>query len=256
MDRTESSGAEDGQDRKQRGQRMGRIGKKAAGTKLALLSNVNMDFVIRLLAKQAEVWQGEGYGNELGTLMNPGSSYHAFQPEITFLVMDLMELLEHDLEPETAGRKIDAWFRNAEAAMEQGKLYYISDTYLQGTELSVLADAGRKASLEYLWQKRLEETCAARANVRILPFRQLVEDLGADNAFSMKMWYMGKIPLSGEAQKRLCALILDRVRVERRVPKKVLLLDLDILLEFLLLLHSKTYNDLYQLILHFHLSYI
>lgn len=206
---------------------MDRIGQKAAGTKLALLSNVNMDFVIRLLGKQAEVWQGEGYGNELGTLMNPGSSYHAFHPEITFLVMDLMELLEHDLEPETAGRKIDAWFRNAEAAMEQGKLYYISDTYLWGTELSVLADAGRKAALEYLWQKRLEEACAARANVRILPFRQLVEDLGADNAFSVKMWYMGKMPLSGEAQKRLCALILDRMRVERRVPKKVLLLDLD-----------------------------
>ncbi len=206
---------------------MDRTEQIGAGAKLALLSNVNMDFVIRLLRKQAEVWQGEGYGNELGTLMNPGSSYHAFDPEITFLVMDLMELLGHDLEPETAGGKIDRWFQTAEAAMDEGKLYYISDTYLWGMELSVLADAGRKAALEYLWQKRLEEACAARKNVRILPFRQLVEELGADNAFSMKMWYMGKIPLGNEAQKRLCTLILDRVRVERRVPKKVLLLDLD-----------------------------
>ena len=206
---------------------MNRTEQTAAGTKLALLSNVNMDFVIRLLQKQAEVWQGEGYGNELGILMNPGSSYHAFRPDITFLVMDLMELLEHDLEPESAGRKIDGWFQNAETAMEEGKLYYISDTYLWGTELFVLADAGRKAALEALWQKRLEQVCAVRKNVRILPFRRLVEELGADHAFSMKMWYMGKIPFGSEAQKRLCALILDKVRVEQRVPKKVLLLDLD-----------------------------
>ena len=154
---------------------MNRTEQTTAGTKLALLSNVNMDFVIRLLQKQAEVWQGEGYGNELGILMNPGSSYHAFRPDITFLVMDLMELLEHDLEPESAGRKIDGWFQNAETAMEEGKLYYISDAYLWGTELSVLADAGRKAALEALWQKRLEQVCAVRKNVRILPFRLLLD---------------------------------------------------------------------------------
>lgn len=206
---------------------MDRTEQNEAGMKLALLSNVNMDFVIRLLQKQAEVWQGEGYGNELGILMNRGSSYHVFNPDITFLVMDLMELLEHDLEPEPADRKIESWFRNAEAAMEEGKLYYISDAYLWGTELSVLADAGRKAELEYLWQKRLEETCTARKNVRIFPFRRLVEELGTENAFSMKMWYMGKIPLAGEAQRRLCGLILDKARVEKLVPKKVLLLDLD-----------------------------
>ena len=77
------------------------------GQKIALLSNVNMDYVIRLLRKQTEVWRGEGYGNELGLLMDPDSSYHAFKPDITFLVMDLMELTGHDLEAETAGHSMD-----------------------------------------------------------------------------------------------------------------------------------------------------
>ena len=51
-----------------------------AGTRIALLSNVNMDFVIRLLQKQVQVCGGEGYGNELGAMINPASSYHAFRP--------------------------------------------------------------------------------------------------------------------------------------------------------------------------------
>ena len=36
--------------------------------KVALLSNVNMSFVTRLLKKQMDMYEGEGYGNELGLL--------------------------------------------------------------------------------------------------------------------------------------------------------------------------------------------
>ncbi len=201
--------------------------RNGAGMKLALLSNVNMDFVVRLLKKRAETWQGEGYGNELGILINPNASYHAFGPDITFLVIDLMELLEHELEPDAAGARIDSWFKSLKASLRKERIYYISDAYLWGAELSVLADAGRKEALEHLWQQRLAELCGERKNVRILPCRRIVESLGEEKAFSVKMWYMGKIPLGNEAQKMLCELILDMAEAEARVPKKVLLLDLD-----------------------------
>ena len=51
--------------------------------KLALLSNVNMDYAVRMLAKETEVYRPEGYGNELGVHNNPESSYHEFIPDIT-----------------------------------------------------------------------------------------------------------------------------------------------------------------------------
>ena len=83
--------------------------------KIALLSNVNMNFVIRMLQNQSReqstavaengeeglrelsIYNAPGYGNELGLLLDPTSSYQEFGPDITFLVMDVMELLEHDL---------------------------------------------------------------------------------------------------------------------------------------------------------------
>ena len=195
--------------------------------KIALLSNVNMNFVIRMLQKYAEVYEAEGYGNELGTLMNPSSSYHIFAPDITFLVEDLMELLEHDLDLEEAGKKIRRWFADLRGALKTQGIYYISDAYLWGVEMAAVFETGRKAALERLWQESLEELCRICENVRILPYRHLVEVLGEENAFSLKMWYMGKILLGSEAQKRLCSLILDRVAAETRTPKKVLLLDLD-----------------------------
>ena len=77
---------------------------------IAVLSNVNMNYMIRLLKKEYEVYDSEGYGNELGILMNPASSYHSFDPQITFLVMDLMEVLEHELEPAAGASSIERWF--------------------------------------------------------------------------------------------------------------------------------------------------
>lgn len=197
------------------------------GPRIALLSNVNMNFVIRMLQKEAQVYEPEGYGNELGILMNPRSDYHAFAPQITFFVMDLMELICHELEPKAAGKRINEWFGSFAEALDSQCIYYISDACLWGVELSVVADSGRKQCLEQLWQKSLEQLCREHPNVRILPYRALLCELGEENAFSLKMWYMGRILLSNEAQKRLCELVLSRVGLESRTPKKVLLLDLD-----------------------------
>lgn len=195
--------------------------------KIALLSNVNMNFVIRQLQDTLTVYEAEGYGNELGILMNPASSYHTFAPEITFLVEDLMELLEHELDPESAQSKVESWFDNLERTIKTDVIYYISDAWLWGTELEVVHDPGRKAALEGIWQERLERCVDSHANVRILPYRHLIEKIGENQAFSLKMWYMGRILLSSEAQKNLCDCIRQRVKLEMRVSKKVLLLDLD-----------------------------
>lgn len=195
--------------------------------RIALLSNVNMNALIRMLQKDAEVYEAEGYGNELGILMNPTSTYHAFEPEITFLVMDLMELLEHDLEAEAVRMHVESWFNAFENAMKENCVYYISDAYLWGLELEAARALGDCGALEGIWNEALSGLCQRHANVRILPYHRMITVLGEENAFSPKMWYMGRILLSAEAQKRLAALIVEKISLEYRTPKKVLVLDLD-----------------------------
>lgn len=197
------------------------------GRRIALLSNVNMNALIRMLQKDAEVYEPEGYGNELGILMNPASAYHAFSPEMTFVVMDLMELLEHELSEDVARMRVERWFDTFEGAMKDGCVYYVSDAYLWGAEKDVAVAWVDSDALEGIWDSALKALCQRHANVRILPYRRMISVLGEENAFSPKMWYMGRILLSGEAQKRLAALILDKVNLEYRTPKKVLVLDLD-----------------------------
>ncbi len=200
---------------------------RGMGRRIALLSNVNMNALIRMLQKDAEVYEAEGYGNELGILMNPASSYHTFAPEMTFVLMDLMELLEHELDAETAKLRVERWFAAFESAMQDTCVYYVSDAYLWGLETETACAFVDCRFFEELWDEALKGLCERHANVRILPYRRMITLLGEENAFSPKMWYMGRILLSGEAQKRLGALVVDRMNLEYRTPKKVLVLDLD-----------------------------
>lgn len=194
-------------------------------TKLALLSNVNMNFVIRMLKKDFEVYDGEGYGNELGIMLDANSSYHAYKPQITFLVMDLMEVIGHDFTE--ASQRIEKWFAMLEGCLQPKQLYYISDAYLWGPQMAVVADCEQKPKLEALWREALQTTCKAHTNVHVFPYHELVEKLGEENVFSLKTWYMGRILHTNEAQKRISAKIGELVRLQNRTPKKVLLLDLD-----------------------------
>lgn len=194
---------------------------------IAILSNVNMNALIRMLAKDNSIYQPEGYGNELGIMMNPESSYHAFAPDITFLLMDLCELVNHETEEARSQNIIHSWFVTLEKCLKSDKIYYVNDGFYFSVESEMLKNTDIRERIEGLWRVKLEELCSKNANVRVFPYRQLILSMGSENAFSMKMWYMGKILLSSEAQKRLIEIILHKVKLESRIPKKVLLLDLD-----------------------------
>lgn len=194
--------------------------------KIAVLSNVNIDGTIRFLQRHLDVYMTEGYGNELGSLMNPQSSLWVYEPDIVFIIEDLMELLCHETEENAACLAVEQWFSEFRGVMRDDVIYYLSDAFLRGPEFWVLVDKGKERRLEQLWQIQLENllTCS---NVRIFPYSKLIKKLGEDKAFSAKMWYMGKIVHSMEMQRLLAEGIKHCVFAEENAPKKVLLLDLD-----------------------------
>lgn len=195
--------------------------------RIAVLSNVNLNGTIREIKKHVEIFETEGYGNEIGTLLNFSSSLYLYDPEIIFVIEDIMELICHNLDEQDAQTKIEQWFSNFELAVKDNTIYYVSDVYLWGQELSVLVDKGRKCRIEMIWQKELEQLISRHKNVRMFPYNRIIVQEGEKNSFSLKMWYMGKILHSPSLQKRIGQEIVHFTSVESRTPKKVLLLDLD-----------------------------
>lgn len=195
--------------------------------KTAILSNINMDACIRLLKRDADVYDGEGYGNELGTLMNPASSLYAYAPEIIFIVEDLCELIGHNPDEKAAKDSIASWFDSLRSVLRDDIIYYIADAYAWGGELAVVPDNGKKIRLELLWQQELDKLTCECTNTRIFPYRRLIEQAGEAAAFSLKTWYMGRIPHSLGLQQSMVKEMYRLISIEKRTPMKVLALDLD-----------------------------
>ncbi len=195
--------------------------------KIALLSNINYNFVIRILSRELDVYQSEGYGNEIGVLLDKSSSYHAFNPEIVFLLEDFAELIGHNFEPTAAEGAVKQWFSLFEANIDENKTYYVSDAVLICDECAVFADRLLKSRLENLWNNALADLILRLKNVRIFPLASMLCSLGLNNAVSKKTWYMGKILLSPQAQNAVADEIRHLVDVNTRTAKKVLVLDLD-----------------------------
>ncbi len=65
--------------------------------KIAVLSNTNTDYMVRILSAKTETLRPEGYGNVLGCMLDPASSYNLYAPGLTFLFMDLLELIRHEM---------------------------------------------------------------------------------------------------------------------------------------------------------------
>lgn len=195
--------------------------------KIALLSNINVNFVSRKLKRSFEVYEAEGYGNELGALLDPESSLKQFEPKAVFLLMDLAELLEHECRPERCGEILDGWFDSLESAIEEKTIYFVSDGYLFGEERDAFSSVLTAFQLENLYQERLRGLFERHGNVRVFPLRRLIAGLGEERSFSWKTWYLGKILFSNELQGSIAQAAEKLMEMESRVPKKVLVLDLD-----------------------------
>lgn len=195
--------------------------------KLAILSNVNVNSVIRMMKADFEVFEAEGYGNELLFLLNPNSAYYAFAPDVTFFWLDVMELIHHETDEEKAAGFMEEWFTTLEPVLLDKGQYFISDAHLWGRELEVFIADEKRQALEGTFRSLLMAFCEKHANVYVLPFHKLVMEAGEAAAYSELTWYMGKIPYSQAMQKSMCELMRERVRILESVPKKVLVLDLD-----------------------------
>lgn len=197
--------------------------------KVALLSNVNMDPVNRMLKNipENEVYSSQGYGNELGILLNKEAPLYVFEPEMIFLIIDIMEAIQHNICRTSAGERISEWFSLFENSIQENIVYYVSDAYLYGFEMGVVWDKSIKGIIESKWADCLQKMERNHSNVRLFPYSKIIQRIGEDNAFSSKMWYMGKILHSSATHKALVEEINHYVDLENRISKKVLLLDLD-----------------------------
>ena len=194
--------------------------------KIAVLSNVNADCISRQLKTDFDVCPPVGYGDIWGRLLDTNSDLHKFAPQLIFVIIDVGHLIESAVEPADQLRLIDEWFDMFDRSAPSTFEYFISDASLNGDDITDL-DEFNAAALERRWNDQLRDRITRHANVHRFPFDRIVRRCGADNFFDDKMWYLGKIPFTHNGNVRIADGIRSTANCFARVPKKILVLDLD-----------------------------
>ena len=190
--------------------------------RLAVLSNVNMDYAASLLKDRFEVFQNEGYGDLFGPQLDKTSALNRFRPQVVVLLVDLGELLAScDRDEETV---IDGWFETFDSLRRTEREYFISDAWFRRSFVEDLDDFSQDA-LRTRWQDRLKQACR-QENIHRLSLDILFQT-GLTRCFSDKLWYLGKMPFSASGCQMIAAVIKDSVDTLYTRPRKVLVLDLD-----------------------------
>ena len=194
--------------------------------KVALLSNVNSDFVLRILAKKMDCVPSVGYGNVWGQILDMNSSLNKADPSVLFFLIDIEQLVERCTNINDAVSMIDEWFSMLDSNLEQEKDYFISDVMFRSDMLTD-NDSFFEHSIIERWMDDLKMRVSDHPNVHLLCLNKVITKAGKNRVFSDKMWYMGKIPYTNEGSSIVADAIEGAVMLLNKTTKKVLVLDLD-----------------------------
>jgi FkbH-like protein len=195
----------------------------------ALLSNVNIDFVIKSLRQKYEVFESAGYGAWTTYALNPQSSLIEFKPDTIFLILDGNSMISY---VNTLEDKRNVLLQNFEYVDVMMQVYpdaiiFVSTIDVQTDGIFAADEISHSRALIWEWEQLLDARIQSSMRVHKFDLRNLIEEVGKRNMYSPKMWYMGGIPFDLQGMKLIAQEIgfcIDQLAIHR---KKVLVVDLD-----------------------------
>ena len=197
--------------------------------KIAILSNVNLDILIKTLSKKHEVYQTEGYGQWVSYALSKNEELTEFAPEIIFVLIDGNALLETVNSYEDGVREIIQSINIIKSMSQQysNSQIAVSTIDIQKKRVKSASNIGFECLLENEWQKQLTELIDSSNNILPFDLKELIANEGRSNFYADNMWYMGSIPYGIKAISKLSEQLEIFIKEYSQTRKKVLVCDLD-----------------------------
>jgi len=197
--------------------------------RLGILSNVNLDLLKRPLEKEHDVYLPDGFGQWIQETMRPNDKLSSFNPDAIFLLLDGNALIEGITDPSEAEAELRTAISHCEHLAKNFPTVQIFISNIDIKPKTILSGDSMRPehNLIALWEMQLNELIQKIPNLHLFELRLLIENIGRNNFYSDKMWYLGSMPYSMKAVKLLAQSISDKLQNHSKTRKKVLVVDLD-----------------------------
>ena len=191
--------------------------------RLAILSNVNMDILIKNLSKDNDIYRSEGYGNFVEEMINSSSGFNSFRPDLIFILLDGPELIKQYGNIEAAIESLNPAIDVARELNQESKIYLGNiDVHSYFKEYS---NRNEDRFANYRWQEYI--LSLSSQNIEIFDLLMEIENLGRDEFYSTTYWYLSGTPYSDKGLKKISTEIRRIIKTYTEARKKCLVLDLD-----------------------------
>lgn len=198
--------------------------------KLAILSNINLDILIKKLNDKFNVYNGKGYAEWIQEITTWDSSLYNFKPNSIFIILDGEELFRGVIDDiSKCKEEIENYFTYIENAIISNNeiMFFVSDIDLPNKKLLSAKEINYNKEIEFLWYKKIYEISTKYNNLILFNLKNLIEQFGRENFYSAKLWYLGLIKYSINGQNLIINYIENLALAQSGKRKKCLILDLD-----------------------------
>ena len=205
--------------------------------RIALLSNVTVDLIVTKLRKEYDFYIPEGYDTWVQEAINPKSAlYSSKDADCIDAVIILLDGTEaRSWKGNEGHERLNLWKQAVTALTNKITVapVFISTIDIRENRIKSYSENKMGFELEHDWYSFLLELMEgkdnrdARSNVFILDIADVIADLGRNQFYSNKMWYMSSMPYSRDGLNAVTLEISRALNAAFSSRKKIIALDLD-----------------------------
>ena len=203
-------------------------GYRVSKKKIAILSNVTVDLIKQKLKREYEVYIPEGYDTWVQEVLNPNSGLYADVQDAIVILLDGTEARAWK-NREEAEEKFLLWKQTASAlhANKRSVPLFISTIDVRENRIKALSERKYALELENEWYQYIQKLAETEQNVYVFDVADAIREVGRNQFYSDKMWYMSNMPYSREGLNTIVKELKRILNSTFSSRKKLIVLDLD-----------------------------
>lgn len=194
--------------------------------KIGILSNVTIDMIVEKLKKIFYVYIPDGFDTWITEIMSLSSEIYSSDIDAIFVILDGTELINQS--KDECEQKIVFWKDAIKTLANQtNKLLFISTVDFQESKIRTYSERKNYLLWNSDWYQFIQKLSDENKNIYVFDIFQKIMEIGRDNFYSSKMWYMGSMPYGKQGIKAIVDEIILAMKIAFDSRKKIIVLDMD-----------------------------
>lgn len=196
--------------------------------KIFFLSNVTIDLISKKLQNKYEVVSSSGFDTWISEIMNEDSAFYQRAFDAVIVLIDGTTCRSWSDSSE-AEEHFHLWKQAMSVLCDREKItpIFVSTIDVRLSRIYTLSEISDAAALMHDWISFIKNLQQGNKNLFLYNMQEAITDIGRQEFYSDKMWYIGGMPFSKKGIAQIVTDIDAMLHTYYDTLRKVIVLDLD-----------------------------